>query len=136
MRLLAAVTAISVAGSPYLQAAAEMALGVVRASRSAMLDGCLGGELIIMPSLERWDGCLPADFAGEDWKNSGEEEGTAEPLAALDPLGVACDGCIGVEDCDLREEWPLRREDGVEDMLGVVKNPPQGLRGGTKLWRV
>ena len=58
-----------------------------------------------MPSLASCDGGAGVPRAGDDWKNSGEEDATAAPLGAcLEPLGVACDCCAGVEDCELREE--------------------------------
>ena len=54
---------------------------------------------MIMPSFDRWDGRW-----GVDWKKRGDDEATADPFLWCWPLGVACEGWIGVEDCDLREE--------------------------------
>jgi hypothetical protein len=53
---------------------------------------------------------------------------TAEPGARWEPLGVAWDGCTGVEDCDFRDEWPLRRDDGVEDIFADAMDGKNHLR--------
>jgi hypothetical protein len=44
---------------------------------------------MIMSSIERCGCCLPADREGDEvgWKNMGDEEGTAPPLALCDPFG-------------------------------------------------
>ena len=68
----------------------RLARGV--APGSATLEACLGGELMIMPSFDRWDGCWGVDFAGEDWKKRGDDEATAEPFLRCEPLGVGCEG--------------------------------------------
>ena len=87
------------------------------ASRSPTLKGCLGGELMTIPSLTSCDEEACGRRAGEDWKNRGDEDATAASLAPdLVERGVALD-FAGVEDCDFRDEWPRRREDGVDDII-------------------
>lgn len=79
----------------------------VTSPRSAVL----AGEL---------DPGIPGPLAGEDWKNMGEDEGTASsPLNRLDARGVACPLALGVgllvAGCEFREERLLR--DAGDDMM-------------------
>lgn len=71
---------------------------------------------MIMPSLASCDGPAGPARAGEDWKKRGEEDATAAVALAPERVlrGVTSDCLAGVEDCDFRDECPLRREDGVE----------------------
>lgn len=74
---------------------------------------------MIMSSIDRCCCCcLKADRDGDDdWKNIGDEDGTAPPLDFCDPFGDE-GGCgTGVDDCDLRDECPLLRRDAGDDIL-------------------
>jgi hypothetical protein len=69
------------------------------ASRSATLEACLGGELMIMPSLASCDGGAGPPLTGDDWKNNGDEDATAGLLAPDRVLRGVASGCLaGVED--------------------------------------
>ncbi len=88
------------------------------ASRSPALEDRAGGELMIMPSSASRDGRVAAGPAGEDWKKRGDEDVTAAPLTEFRLLFGVAVGCrAGVDDCELRDEWPRRREDGVDDIV-------------------
>ena len=51
-------------------------------SRSPASEEFLGGELIIMRSFVNCEGGAGVCRTGEDWKNKGEEDGTALPPGA------------------------------------------------------
>jgi hypothetical protein len=54
----------------------------------------------------------------DDWKNTGDEDGTPAPfLDRDDPLGDEGGCCTGVDVTDLRDECPLLRRDEGVDML-------------------
>ena len=101
-------------------------------------DDSLGGELISILEV-LWGAacccCWEPLGAGEDWKNIGEEEATAEPAALLEARGVVCEpscdcGCwgslpepwalfparVGVEAAELFAGRPRRREEAGDDI--------------------
>ncbi len=107
--------------------AAPFARGVL--SPSSMADEALKGELgssILASGVS----ALLLPRAGEDWKNMGDEDGTAaSPCSRREARGVVCGGLLVWVCCWERVERagdavaeslagrPLRREEAGEDML-------------------